>query len=358
MAKNYTIDIDYLHQLSDMFANFDEDEIIHRDYLRVNEYIKRLESNYHTTPCTQSLIARIQDDASLVPLFKPFYPLVRKLVHTTHPIDEFNLNRKYQECKISNDDALRIVGNFFKKQGDFFYKQFLEFMEESEGHLQYVLPNDCMDGEILYLHSVGEAFVSIASYPNICKVSITSHELTHVTDAFNNPEFHENLLIREISSVFMEMIATDYLNNVLALKRDNILRRANLHIAIKERAMDIRAKTELLTLYRMYQNNDDNTLFEILKKKGFDKEDIEYYESDSLIEDYYYILAQLVAIELYYIYQKDKNKALGILQNIILNATDSNILNLLGQDKIILAKNLDRYESELVKSLNKDDIAS
>lgn len=358
MEKDYTIDIDYLQKLALTLANNDEDELIQRDYIKVVEFIKRIRNNYKNVTPAKSLIAKLHYDADMWPLFKPFYPLAKKLTNTKRDIEDFKTNKKYQNVIINQSEVFQIIGGFFKEQGEFFYKQFIEFVSDIKGHFQFVKPNDFMDGETLYLHSVGEAFVSVASYPNICKLSITSHELTHVFDAFNNPNYHEHFLIRETSAIFMEMIACDYLDAYYNLMGDNYLRKANLHMTIKEEAQDIYEKKKLLKTYLEIKDFNENIILAILKKKGYKKELIEYYESETLIENYYYILAQLVAIELYFIYRKDKKKALAILEEIIMNANESNIFKILKKHHIVICKNLNRYESELILGLKKADKTS
>ena len=114
----------------------------------------------------------------------------------------------------------------------------------------------------------------------------------------------------------------------------------------------------MLKNYSAIKDFNENIIFAILKKKGYRKELIEYYESETLIENYYYILAQLVAIELYFIYRKDKNKALAILEEIIMKADDSNILSILKKQHIVICKNLNRYENELILGLKKADRTS
>lgn len=351
MEKDYTISVNYLEQIANMLAAYLNDEMVLDDYEKVNSYIARLKNNYHDGSPTISLLERLQIDYAKLKFYTPYYPYAKALTTTPHDINDFFQVSSYTPINISTQEVLEILKDFFHEQGDFFYSKFLEYLEEVDGHLEYVEPNKNMDGEMLFLKSISEAFVSISNYPNICKLAISSHEFTHVIDAFNNPNFHEQLLIRELSAMFMEMIACDYLAEKLNLGNDNIKRRAFLHGIVKEQAETIKRKTALLQLYGKNQEESKKRLFSIFRKNGFSKKTIEEYERYCLIEDYYYIVAQLIAIELYFAYLKDKEHTLDILKDIIMNGTDLNILQILNNHHIILTKHLTDYEDILIKNL-------
>ena len=353
MAKDYTISINYLERLLDMLAAYPDDETIIADYEKLNDYISRLKNNYNTSAPTTSLINRLSIDYGVLSFFKPYYPLAKSLTTTKYHHTDFYSKEPYHPLNITTEETIKILKDFFKQQGEFFYSQFLDFLDEAEDHLEYISPNNSTDGEILFIKSLAEAFVSIANYPNICKLSISSHEFTHVIDAFNNPNFHEQLLIRELSSMFMEIIASDYFAQKLNLGNDNIKRRAYLHGLIKDQAMDVIRKTQLLHIYGKYQDSSKKRLFSILRNNGFNKKNIETYEKYCLIEDYYYIIAQLIAIELYFIYLNNQDYALIILEDIIMNGTDNNILNILQYYNINLTNHLPAYEDILIKGLKK-----
>ena len=353
MAKDYTISLSYLEQLADMFSSYSNDLMIRADYEKITDYINRLKHNYVSPDPVTSLLERLKIDYEKLTFYKPFYPLAVALTSTNFTPNDFYSTKDYHNIYINNDQTLDIMKDFFQEQGESFYNQFIEFLSEVDDHLEYVNPNNAMDGEMLFLRSIAEAFVSIANYPNICKLTISSHEFTHVIDAFNNPDFHEQLLIREISSMFMEIVASDYLSQKLNLGNDNIKRRAYLHGLIKEQAHAIIRKTQLLEIYGEHQDESKKRLFATLRNNGFSKKAVEEYEKYCIIEDYYYIIAHLTAIELYFIYIKDKEKALTILEDIIMNGTDHNILSILANHQIILTNHLDEYEDNLIKGLKK-----
>ncbi len=353
MTKDYTINIKYLEQLSDMFASYTNDYMVLDDYEKINAYIARLKSNYQESKITTPLLERLKIDYSKLSFYTPYYPLAKALTNTKYNSCAFYSPKSYLYLNIETEEVLNIMKEFFMQQGNFFYSQFLDYLDEVEDHLEYVNPNKSMDGEMLFLRTINEAFVSITNYPNICKLSISSHEFTHVIDAFNNPNFHNQLLTREISSMFMEIIATDYLAQRLNLANDNFKRRAYLHGIIKEQANIIKRKTQLLQIFGEHQNESKKRLFAILRNNGFNKKTIEGYERSCIIEDYYYIVAHLVAIELYFIYTNDKDYALQILEDIIMNSTDYNIMDILTNHHIILTKHLNAYEEDLIKGLKK-----
>ena len=59
----------------------------------------------------------------------------------------------------------------------------------------------------------------------------------------------------------------------------------------------------------------------------------------------------MIAIELYTIYNIDKDKALYILRDIIMNGTDNNIFNILKKYNINIGNNIVSYEQDMCLKL-------
>ena len=85
-----------------------------------------------------------------------------------------------------------------------------------------------------------------------------------------------------------------------------------------------------------------------MQKYGYDEESFKLFERYSLVNDYYYQISYLTAIELYNIYKNDQEYALFILKELITKANDDNILQFLEHFGICLGESLSGYEDSLL----------
>ena len=347
MQKPYTIEISYLENTIALLrkTSFPTSEI---DTIRLDGYIKRLKENYSSLE-NADLKESLDEDEENLDYFEPFYKIIEKVSKTK--VKKGTIS--YTKILFSHDETLKLVEDFFKSQGHFYSSGYENFKKNIKNHLQFFKPNVNSDGEILFLKSINESFVSIPDYTNICKLCIAVHELTHVIDAYHNPDFHYNLGIREIDALFMEMIAADYFSKMLNLKKDGNIRKLFLHNIIKSTIDNIQKKTKMLQIYRKHKNAPLESFIVNMELYGYTREQIEAYEKYNLVEDYYYVLPHFIAIELYFIYKNNKNKALLILEDIVNNGTDENICELLEKYNIKITKNAKKYSKALKHKLKK-----
>ena len=345
MPKPYTIEISYLERTLALLkkSNSPTSEL---DSIRLEEYIKRLKENYSSVE-NDNLRESLDEDEENLDYFEPFYKIIERITKTKVKKNTIS----YTKIILDNDTVLNLVEDFFKNQSNFYDKGYKEFKKNINNHLQFFKPNDNSDGEIIFLKSINESFVSIPDYSNICKLCIAVHELTHVIDAYHNPDFHYNLGIREIDALFMEMIAADYFSKKLNLEKDGNIRKLFLHNIIKSMINNIQNKTKMLLVYRKHKNAPLENFIANMELYGYTREQIEAYEKYNLVEDYYYVLPHFIAIELYFIYKSNKSKALLILEDIVNNGTDENIFELLEKHNIKITKNAKKYSKSLKHKL-------
>jgi len=352
MARNFNIDKNDLYAILDMLKDYQDDEDVLIDHYRIERIINRFENNFYEET-EGDLIELIEDDLEKYDFFKPFYPLAEKFMQTGVDVDTFHFEPNYTPLDIPDEEAFSIVDDFFKEQGDFFRSTFNEFDEEADDHLEFVEPNCNTECEMVFLKMTGDAFVFCPNYSNFTKITILSHEVEHVIDSFKNSDFFDNLLIRETIAIFIEMLMGDYCAKKYHLLDDHFQRKFMLHIILKRHATIFIDKMDMLNIINSHRNLNENDLFCLLDEEGFSNDCVAFLMENTISEDFYYILAYLIAIELYFIYQSDRQKALTISEDIIMHGTDDNIFELLNKYDIMINQNVKKYENQLLKKIKK-----
>ncbi len=347
MKKAYDIKIKDLKNLLSVLKQYSHEPTVQIDIMRLTHYIKRFEKNFSDQRV--SLYDRLLDDADDVVFFKPFYPFSEIFSKTGRPQKELSFDTNYSPFVMSDEQVMEDAHSFFLQQGDFFSEQFQEFESEASDHLKFISDSADTAGETLTLKSTGEAYVFVPNYSNITKFTILIHESEHAIDFFTNPDFLDAHVISETASVFMEIISCDFIAKKYGLYNDSFQRRNFLHTLIKSQATILKDKIELLDVVNKNRNLDKSKLFDLLAKYDFTEEDLEFYLEATITQDNSYQIPYLIAVELYVIYQNNKRLALKILEDIIRNANQYNIFEILGKYGIILNKSILEYENSLYK---------
>lgn len=348
MKKVYDIKIKDLESILALLKENMHDSMVVMDVVRLEEYIKRIKNDFRGTE-TLSLIEQIQDDVEYFEFYKPFYPFVEQFLNTGKSVYDLDSDVKYNSFVMSDEQVMSDVIEFYGHQGELFYSQALEYHQEAREHLKFVKESLDTDGETLFLKSISEAFVFAPNYSNITKFTILVHEVQHVIDFYINPSFSEEFVIRETIAMFMEMIAADYIAKKYKLYGEGFKRQQYLHAIVKYQSHNIMHKMEALELAANNKGLNQDELLNALDKDGFDQEDLEFYFEQGITSDYSYQIAYLIAIELYMLYYKDKDLALTICEDIIINGNSCNIFEILSKYGIQLNNNVVNYENMIYK---------
>lgn len=348
MKKVYDIKIKDLENILALLKENSHDSVVMTDAIRLEEYIKRIKNSFKSTDVI-SLFEQIQDDVEYHDFYKPFYPIVEKFIFTGRTIDELDSDIRYKSILFSDDQVVGDVIEFYGRQSKLFYSQVLEFYNEADDHLKFIKDSYDTEGETLFLKSVGEAFVFSPNYSNITKFTILIHEIQHVIDFYINPDFTEEYVIRETIAMFMEMIAADYISSKYKLFDEGFKRQQYLHTIVKYQAHNVLFKTDALDIVSDSKLLGQDEIINLLNKEGFDQDDLNFYFDQGITTDMAYQMAYLIAIELYTIYYKDKDLALKICEDIIVNGNANNIFSLLDKYDIKLNNNVIGYENKIYK---------
>lgn len=348
MKKVYDIKIKDLENILSLLKENMDDGIVMKDVIRLEEYIKRIKNGHKSVECL-SLFEKIQDDIAYHDFYKPFYPIIERFIFTGISVDELNADVKYKSLLLTDEQIMQDVIDFYKEQGKLFYSLVLEFYQESEDHLKFIKDNLYTEGETLFLKSIGEAFVFSPNYSNITKFTILIHEVQHVIDFYINPCFSEEYIIRETIAMFMEMIAADFISRKYKMFDERLKRLQYLHAIVKYQSHNVLYKTDALDIASANKELPQNDFFSLLNKEGFEQEDLEFYFEQSITNDMVYQIAYLIAIELYFIYYSDKDLAIKICEDIVINGTSNNIFDLLDKYNIKLNNSVIKYEEMVHK---------
>lgn len=349
VKKKYHIDINDIRYLRKMISNNNQDNAFDVDLERIDILINRMSKNYDYLK-EEPAINKLKRSASYQSLFNDVYPFVRYFHNKGFWLDGFP-QPKYKSVCLSDDDALSIANDFFKEQGSFYYREFNEFYKDCSSHLEFIEPNEYTVGETFFFEATGDAYVFSSDTQDFTKATILIHELEHVIDCFNNPNFYKYNLIRETSALFMEMIGSEYVAKTLECNLDDVKRRLYLHCAIKNDVMYLYDKNQILYLINNKIRSKKQIMKSLISDYGFTSYIVKIQAEKSLVEDYYYVISQLIAIELYNIYNKDKESALYILKDFILNADEENFLEVLSKHGIKLTRNFCKYEDDIILKL-------
>lgn len=352
MKRKYDIKFKNLNNLLNLLSEYGYDQEVARDICRIKLLINNLKNNFWSSSDV-NLLQKMQSDLEVYPFVKPFYVYADIFAKSGLSLNILNIEPSYTKIKISDDESYVEAYSFLSNHGPFFKEALDAFDENKYSHLKFLKCSANTDGYVVYLSTIGEAFVFVPNFNDFTKATISVHELEHVIDFFVNPSLCENYIIREVSAIFMEMIASDYIALKYGLKNDNYQRRLFLHSIVKEQALVARDKMDMLSLVQSYSHLSYTRLIELLHDEGYSDDNLKYYCEKSLEEDFYYIIAQMIAIELYFIYWKDTEYALTILKDIIMKGNDYNILGILARYNINLGENITNYEKGLVNQLKK-----
>lgn len=344
--KKCNISLNYLFDLQKVLKTINTDEA-KEDAKRLDFFIAKLANNFYPSDSDHNLFEQLDFDIINLEYFKKYYPYIRKFYNTgTNFFDVVSDN--YMEFVLSDRDVIELGEYFFHEKGPFFFDKYKSFINERDKRIKFFTPNNYTDGETFFLNSIKEGFVLSPNYIDITKFLIFIHEAEHMIDFLNNNIFMNNLLIRETSALFMEMVACDFIASDLYMEEDAITRKMNIHSLIKEDNTHLFYKTQFLTLAKKFDTTNDQLLLNTLQKYGYDEESFKLFERDSLVNDYYYQISYLTAIELYNIYKNDQEYALFILKELITKANDDNILQFLEHFEICLGESLSGYEDSLL----------
>lgn len=249
--------------------------------------------------------------------FKEFYNL------TFSQLPEIPPEKKIM---LANKTILEITHDFYQSLDKNFYSKFLKLYNKADSHVFFDQTRNDGEGITYYLKNLNEVIMFIYRDCTINDIFTTIHESGHAIGVFINPQnmHHQKYFFGEIESIFMELIAAEYLESIFK-NGYSILNRIKRHDHYCSKGIDI---VDRITLVEFNAKINGFKNGKALKSTAYNKFMISNNELKKLlnISDLYNesaVISYMFAINLYYLYREDSEKALYILNQIILLQCES-----------------------------------
>lgn len=223
----------------------------------------------------------------------------------------------------SQDDIIELLHLFFKNgTNKEMYKQFLKVYEHNKERIRLLNTMDQKSaGETIYLDYFKDNFISVFKRREFSDLTTFAHEFGHAMQFsmnFNNGFYEELYVYIEIVSTFFELICNEYFVESEFKKLASANSVYNLKSTLKD-ARYLTKELDILNLikYNRYDNHKTirNNINDVIKElTGQEKDKILKYRPG---QSYIYLIAFLIATNLFMIYKEDPDKAFYILNMII-----------------------------------------
>lgn len=240
---------------------------------------------------------------------------------------------------LSNKDYMCLLNDFFSGTDKEIYQLFLKIYKESEKNIFFTKnsENEIM-GTTFFVPYLNKCYIKQLYnefYPLEDDILTGTHEFGHAISSLLNPKrYYIDNILREIEALFFELISVDFFDKTF---KGNMFSNVSYENLFSYHDDSIQAK-KLLDSYNKYISLINNGLLiqdlnikkqekfklGILDDFGMTKSLISDMKSEKKLFDsieYYnlfnYLISYIVAINLYLIYQNDKEKALYLLKEIV-----------------------------------------
>lgn len=334
--------------------NEKDSEMIERLKLAIESINNIIKPSYAFT-LKNSYEDTLMNDEEFLQLHGVFAPYIRILANSDLPLNFDNTPQKINFSKnmvlYYAKDFYLSLGGLFKKKGEEIFaskKIRLKFKKLRNNSEVYGITNPIL-GTNRYLIELG--------YNNSLNDYISLiHEIGHVISYSINQEHqtdYRKYAFIETDTIFWELIGSDFLARELGLEKDALQINIDVFNDYCYTAKLLTAKMDILNLFTEKELRNRKEAKNFLVNKGYKKEDIKKIFSDGMEKYFCYVVSYLVAIELYFEYLKDKEKALKLLLEIIKlkGMSQSEYLNKLNELGIHIGHSLKNYYSLLAKRM-------
>ena len=297
--------------------------------------------------------ASINDSRFLYTDIKDFYELIATSVGHTPDLKQMSL---------SKDDILDLTHDFYKHCLDkFFFHNFLKYCRKRYNHVTFIpkFDNSKLLGKSIGISALEEIFISLRRNDTIDDILTVIHEFEHgVSMSINYAHLCDaNLTFCEIDTIFMEMIGADYLENIFQ-NNQAFLAKAARHEGYYCMANTLVSALDLVKAEEDYYK-DGYTCNKHLKESAKKHCRLISEEVDSIIQheelQYDYVISYIFAVELYKMYQEDRDKALYYLRKLILLDCKNELeyYNSIKRMGLIPNQHMREYHNEINESIRK-----
>ena len=227
-------------------------------------------------------------------------------------------------CSLSRKDLLDLTHDFYKHCFDhFFFGNFMKSFYRRRDHILFEPANIAgLKGESFSIHTTKESFLTVKREFTYDDLITTAHEYMHATSfAISGEHFlYSKEPYSEIDTTLVELLACDYFESVFKDHKMDALKVA-LH---KKFCDDAHNMSRLMSLYELESELGCFTCNRDLRRKATE---CGITDLDNVLDDTPIIptLDYMFAIEFYYLYKVDKDKALNTLKKFIMMDYDDDV---------------------------------
>ena len=296
--------------------------------LEVEVCNRLLDSDILLFPIYESFKDKMMEETETFMKFQPFYDAIKSFADKKCYLNKHN--QPLNEYDIPVSDLVSFVHDFYASLDHDLYRVFKKVFSERKKNLQFT-DNRSITAFVPSLHY---SYINITKEDTVNDYLNIVHEYMHAIcdNMYYRKDYTSNYPFIELPSLFMELIAYDDLadgftssyedengelvkNNIwmqdIATSKANtaltILKYAKYNLIEADYLSKIdrfRRKRETLREMKKMTNTNAKTVYDIMKT--------------SSLERTTYTIAYITAIELYYLYLKDPEKALYVLKEIIM----------------------------------------
>lgn len=253
---------------------------------------------------------------------------------------------------IPNSAIFQLTHDFYKQLDNEYFNIFLSFYNDKDSNvlIQPLNKNHSVKGTNYYIETFNENFCVINKTSTVDDVLTSIHEFAHGTSALLNP-YHtatNKFIYGEVDSIFMELVATDYLKNIFKDNSSiaNKLAKHNSYCAICDDIIDKITLTKKI-------NIQDITVekFKLIARKKIllNEKELKNLLQSSAEEEISYLLSYMIAIQFYNLYIKDPEKSMCLLKKFILvnQSNEYDYYNYLLSQGIYPTKGIKSYHNNI-----------
>jgi len=322
MAKNWYLDVldSKLKKLYSL-GNLEDSETIKK----VNDTITLLEILIYGDGYTEYLETGISDGVLLqrrrMEEYLPYFGTIEKLA-SREQLDV--INRNYPVRKLSDLEVKEITGEFFGRALDNeLYKKFRKIYKKWD---KYVFMNRlAMDdfGEAFYLPYFDEVFIRVKKINPIVDLCSLGHEFGHGIQYLTN--FSLKLLKEkgafvEIVSTFFEFLMSDYLKSIGEFRDAACAQEMYFHDRRAKKCDEVIKLNELLNSWSTITGSEHVKMKKIngdIKATFLGVSDFKELARKDIICYAPYVLAYVMATEIFLVYSSNKIEGLKLLKRIM-----------------------------------------
>lgn len=328
---------------------------LHKTISSLEQVINYYEATHNPTPLQglsfkkPNLRQIASNDREILTKFKSYYPYINQMLTSLDSLVVIP-NPNLPRIKRSKNHIITVSAQFFSQFGSEIQNAFSTIQKTLPTHLEFrkLTGAELSFANTLSIYNSVESYYDIGLANNVQDYMTVIHELGHGIAQCLNPNFNfdnEKYCFKETDTLFWELVAYDFLSELLNLPKDFYLISLTYLKEYSYGADLICTKGELHEAFPSLQSfAQKRQIITYLKKKyrcnNTYLNDILYSEASDMFN---YEISYLTATELYLIYKENPQYAIDLLIKII------KAKNLSSQEYLEFVKNLGITPGEHIK---------